>query len=155
MSIIQKALSKTDREKLVGNVFKTLPVAGKKFPAPVSRPKKLGLPRHFPQFAFVLILVIVLGGALSVANSRIVGNPVVSGPEIQIPDPVVVPQPVKKRPRVQFNLTGITSDPNGAFAIINDHLVGVGDTVGQAVVKNIQGKEVTLQVGRKEISLNL
>lgn len=55
-----------------------------------------------------------------------------------------------------YRLTGITNLGGKAMAVINENIVGVGDTLsGKAVVKEIGTGEVRLDIEGKEIHLKL
>jgi len=62
---------------------------------------------------------------------------------------------VKKMIRPEFELTGILYNADAPKAIINDTIVGVGDSVKHAKVTEIKTKSVKLQLKDREIILNL
>ncbi|HTL48052.1 MAG TPA: hypothetical protein VL688_08350 [Verrucomicrobiae bacterium] len=53
-----------------------------------------------------------------------------------------------------FTLSGII-DGNEELAVINDEVVGVGDRIGNALVKEIQGRRVILESQGREVYLTL
>jgi thioredoxin-related protein len=60
----------------------------------------------------------------------------------------------KKVPQ-NFTLTGIIDDPDNPKAIINDAIVGVGDSVNDAEVLTIKGSSVTIRYKGKKVVLRL
>lgn len=62
---------------------------------------------------------------------------------------------VKKMIKPEFELTGILADSGSPKAIINDTIVGVGDSIKDAKVIEIGRKTVKLQVKDREIVLKL
>ena len=54
----------------------------------------------------------------------------------------------------KFVLTGMVTG-NEDLAVINDQVVGVGDRVGRALVKEIQGRRVVLEFQGREVYLTL
>ena len=54
-----------------------------------------------------------------------------------------------------FLLTGISTSSDESFAVINGEVISVGDSVGSAVVREIQETKVVLEERGKLVTLNL
>lgn len=92
--------------------------------------------------ALVYPLILLLGGAL-LANSAVAADDDFS-------DPMRPPSArVYKRSQQtveHYYLSSILISPDHRSAIINGRRVGVGDRIGSARVKQIQGNQVTISV---------
>ncbi len=70
------------------------------------------------------------------------------------PRPDVLPQKTRLSGSSGYQLTGIVEGAEG-IAIINDQTLRVGDRIGRALVKEIQGRRVILEFQGREIILSL
>jgi hypothetical protein len=161
MSLIQQALEKTGR---VQETRTTTPVS---VPKPWERdptgailePKLIQIQqKHSKRWSFYrkaalgALLACVVAGSLylTIQESR-------SKSKASFVTAMITPQaPIKIFSGNIYRLTGITDLGGKAMAVINENIVGVGDTLfGKAVVKEIGSGEVRLDVEGREIKLTL
>ncbi len=144
MSLIHEALEKLDQEKK----------SGWRRPTPVSTPEpRAHLPKeessknHGVLYAMAGVLVFFFLAGLVYFFTR--------------PETDHQFQPTQKSsfhalfPRGPFTLTGITQVGSDHTAIVNNHLVRVGDGVDGAVVESIDESGVVLGVEGQKVELNL
>ncbi len=160
MSIIYDALKKAEKA-----IHENLKVS-------VSlKPKDPNTPKH--KFVALYILIIILGLGIGNVVFTFLGRykitpakenlPRISAqPKKQLetpkpietaPTPTPPPPVVSNKPQEAFVLNGIFFSRNEGYALINNHIVRMGDTVDGALVLKITADEVELNSGGATVTL--
>lgn len=158
MSIIQDALKKAQsdvkppaQEEAKAPVIKKAPAARK---TPLSDRKALMAAMLLALMAFAVFsagrFLSRTGGETSAANSQEVSYRPLVGERISAPS-----EALKAPESPKLVLNGIMYLDDGPRAIINNFIVGVGDTVSGAKITGINRKSVILEYENVEITLSL
>jgi len=162
VSIIQEALKKAGESPSKTEIkHEKKPVPPKETikPTPDNKPSE---PKLIYYVMTGLLLVLLFGIILIVSNSsQSAGMPV----SIKNTNPVIMPKierreeqiaPSRKRGNAGgFVLNGIMQLVDGPRAIINDIIVGEGETIGGAKVEKIQKDGVLLNYNDSDVTLNI
>ncbi len=119
-------------------------------------------PKSYVLTLILILLFVSLGASLmlfSDSKTFIPETQIIVPERAEIPKAVVVktenPLKSKSAAQVKFLLTGITASGGTNLAVINNQVVGTGDTLREgAAVKSIQADRVVLELDGKQIVLN-
>lgn len=159
MSLIQQALEKTSREQETRT--RTPPPAPKIYdrdPMGAALERELTQVQHSYAKRRGLYWKVALGAftVCLIAGLFYIGLHGKNLPSAAVGTKTVPQVPVQIFSGYIYRLTGITNIGDKTIAVINNRLVGVGDTLNnKAVVKAIGKSEVRLDIQGKEITLTL
>jgi len=162
MSIIQEALKKAGNAEQKPEVrHEEKPVPPKEIPRPVI--VKKSVESKYVYYAMTGLLLVLLFGIIMIVSRS--SQSAVTPVQVKKVETVILPK-IERREELApsrrkkesiggFVLNGIMQLVDGPRAIINDIIVGEGETIGGAKVTKIKKDSVILNYNDSEVDLNI